>query len=343
MGGDDDTVVLRRFARPRRPGRWLIALIVAVGVAAAGGGALLFRPVPVPVPVLTLPPLATEAQILDRAPDTTEAYRFVSQPEILVLQFATLADQAATLNRAAALVERAETPHDRVLDPAELDRLIRASGDVPEFVYFGHDYRAADLERFFRLAGPGLTPAEAVLRAWLSDWGWRAGTTGALISLVREDRAVGIDRASRATILRHELSHGLYFVDADYAAYARRFWAVTLSEEERGQFRRFLGREGYDTRIEDLMSNEAQAYLVHTSDRRFFTPASVGMTQARLDVLRTLFLAGMPPGWLRDSSVLPARVPRRRQRLGAVRTRRMLAATGPARCAFSSPARSSAT
>ena len=312
-------------------------MFVMLGLSFAGGGAWLLRPAP------ALPPLATEQQILDRTPDDTEVYRFLSQPKILVLQFATLADQAAMLNRAAALVERNGTPRDRVLDPAELDQLIRASGEVPERMYFGHDYRAADLERFFHLADPHLTPAEAWLRDRLRKWGWREGGTGALISLVRENQATGIDRASRATILRHELSHGLYFVDADYAAYARRFWAATLSEAERDQFRRFLGREGYDTGNEDLMANEAQAYLVHTADNRFFNAASVGMAQARLDMLRAQFLAGMPPGWLRDGTAVPARLPRRRQRLGAVRTRRTLVTTGPARPACSSAVRSSVT
>ncbi len=336
MAEDDDTIVFRPAAR-RRAG-WGAALFVLLGLSFAGGGAWLLRPAP------AQPPLATEQQILDRSPGSTEAYRFLSQPEILVLQFATLADQAAMLNRAAALVERNGTPRDRVLDPAELDQRLRASGEVPERLYLGHDYRAADLERFFHLADPHLTPAESWLRDRLRGWGWRErGSTGALISLVRENQAAGIDRASRATILRHELSHGLYFVNADYAAYARRFWAATLSAVERDQFRRFLGREGYDTGNEDLMANEAQAYLVHTSDTRFFNAASVGMAQVRLDALRTLFLAGMPPGWLRDGAAVGARMPRRRQRLGAVRTRRTLATTGPARLACSIAIPNSAT
>ena len=337
MPRDDDTVILRRT--PRRTPRVLIAGLLVAILAAGAVVAWLLRP----PPAQPLPPLATETAILGRSPSSTEAYRFAPQPSIIVIQFATLAEQAATLNRAAALLERAATPRDRVLDPAELDRLIRAAGDVPERVYLGHDYRAADLERFFRLAGPGLTPNEAWLRDRLRDWGWRPGGSGALITLVREDQAAGIDPATRATILRHELSHGLYFVDAGYAEYARRFWAATLSEQERVRLRQFLASEGYDPAIDDLMANEAQAYLVHTTDPRFFGPAAVGMTQARLDALRTGFLAGMPPGWLRNGPAPPARAPRRRQRLGAVRTRRTLAATGPARRACSMAARSSVT
>ncbi len=297
------------------------------------------------------PRLATEAEILDRAPTGTETYRFTPQPQIVVLQFASLADQAATLNRVAAMLERAGFPRDRVLDSAELDRRIRASGAKPETLYFGHDYRAADLIRFFQdaeRAATELTPQERWLRQEMQGWGWQPGTAGALISLVGEDLAAGIDRSSRATILRHELSHGQYFTNADYAAYARRFWDVTLTEAERRRFRAFLGSEGYDTAQDDLMINETQAYLMHTQDGRYFNASAVGMTPARLDGLRALFLTGMPPSWLRDCTVLPARAPRRRrpgrQRRGEVWIGRMKADTRPPpRTAWSSAARSSLT
>jgi hypothetical protein len=295
-----------------------------------------------------LPPLATEAEILSRAPAVTEVYRFAPQSQIVVLQFATLAEQAATLNRVAAMLERAGFPRDKVLDGAELDRRIRASGSKPETLYFGHDYRAADLVRFFMDAerdGVALTDQERWLQGAMRDWGWRPGVNGALISLVREDIAAGVDAASRATILRHELSHGQYFTNVEYAAYARRFWDGTLTDPERRRFRAFLGSEGYDTAQDDLMVNETQAYLMHTLDNRFFNATAVGMTTTRLDGLRVLFLSGMPPSWLRDCTVLPGRAPRRRrQRRGAVRMGRMKADTrAPPRTAWSRLARNSLT
>ena len=49
------------------------------------------------------------------------------------------------------------------------------------------------------------------------------------------------------------------------------------------------------------MANEAQAFLFHTPDERFFSPASLGFTTERLAALRAFFVAGMPPGWLRDA------------------------------------------
>ena len=48
------------------------------------------------------------------------------------------------------------------------------------------------------------------------------------------------------------------------------------------------------------MFNEMQAYMMFTHDTLFFTPARTGLTPARLAELQTLFLNGMPRGWLRN-------------------------------------------
>jgi len=73
-----------------------------------------------------------------------------------------------------------------------------------------------------------------------------------------------------------------------------------MTEAERTAFRGYLGREEYDTGIEELMYNEMQAYLMFTRDPLFFTPDMAGLTRARLTELQEKFLAGMPAGWLRD-------------------------------------------
>jgi hypothetical protein len=111
---------------------------------------------------------------------------------------------------------------------------------------------------------------------------------------------------ARATILHHELSHGAYFTDPAYAAYARDFWLNVLTEAQRAGFRRFLGSEGYDETNEDLMLNEAQAYLVHTPDPRYFRPVYAGLSDAEAARLRRIFLAGMPVDWLKTMPPVPA-------------------------------------
>jgi len=75
----------------------------------------------------------------------------------------------------------------------------------------------------------------------MQGWGWQTGSNAALISLVREDEGAGIDQMTRATILRHELSHGVFFTDPIYAGFALDFWNSTMTDAERGQFPRFPG------------------------------------------------------------------------------------------------------
>ena len=263
--------------------------------------------------------MASEAVILADHPDGTRAYRFVQQSNIVVLQFASLADQASALNRAAALVEKAGYPRDRVLDTEELNHRIVSEGGTPATFYYGHDYRAADVLRFFDAidrSGTPLSEGEATLRQRVTEWGWQPGTNAALISLVADDPASGIDRTMRATILRHELSHGAFFTTPDYANYSRQFWSTTLTSGERALFKKFLANEGYDITLKELVINETQAYLMHTASDLFFNAKAVGIPQARLDLLRGLFLTGMPPGWLRDCTTVPETLPRRRARCG---------------------------
>ena len=324
----DDTVRLRvprgkrsRAARllPWVAGASLIALLAAGGAwwslrpAAPVQTAALQAPaesvekpallaVPRP-PTIDPPPLAAEADILADRPNQLAIYRFVQQPAVVVLQFPTLGDQALMLNRVAALIEKSEFPRASVVPRATLNAQIAASGGTPDTFYYGHDYSAASLVRFFDLA-TNLNGQEQVLRGLVQKFGWgETGAVGALISLVRQSSAPDLDEAGRAAILRHELSHGVYFTDAAYAEYCRRFWRDVLTGEERSKFTEFLGREGYDTALSDLIVNETQAYLMHTPDRRFFSASAVGISPARVAELRQIFIVGMPPGWLRDSTM----------------------------------------
>lgn len=237
-------------------------------------------------------------------PTSLTVFRFASNPQILVLDFASLHEQGMMLNRVAALVEKAGLPRDHVLTDAELDTAIRERGDTVETFYYGHDYPVTALVRFFALADAQhieLDPQEQRLRALLRQLGWLAAdVSAAVISLP----AVGADKyvtlAARTAILRHELSHGEFFSNPRYADYVHDFWLTRLTNAERAGVRKFLGSEEYDTNEEELMYNEMQAYLMFTRDPLFFTPDKAGLTPARLADLQAQFLAGMPQGWLRD-------------------------------------------
>lgn len=346
-GDIDDTLRIR----PSRRGLpW--AALACIGVLLAGGGFLAGRffgppasPISVPVPAPAAPVVssiaqspaasvpsstrfairtATEAEIAADVPDKLTFFRFALNPRIVVLDFASLREQGLMLNRVAALIEKAGLPHDRVLDDAELDDAIRRSGATVETYYLGHDYAAEAIARFFALAdrdGIHLHPEEETLRALAIDQGWlKPDAVGAVISVPRAGLDPILDQQARAVILHHELSHGEYFTNPVYNAYVHRFWQDTLTASDRAAFRDFLGREDYDTGIEDLMINEMQAYLMHTRDPRFFNARALGLAPDRVALLQALFLLNMPAGWLRDCTPapsatmpLPVRAPRRRR------------------------------
>ena len=262
-------------------------------------------PGPAPAPLTAFPiQTATEDQILHHVPTVLTVFRFASNPNILVLDFPSLHEQGLMLNRVAALVEKESLPRERVLTDAELAAAIQASGDSVDTYYYGHDYSAAALRRFFALADQeniALKPVEAELRDLVRQVGWLdPAAAGGLISIPAVGADSKVTLAARNAILRHELSHGEFFSNPTYAAYVHNFWLTALTEDERAGVRRFLGKEEYDTHEEELMYNEMQAYLMFTRDPLFFTPDMAGLTAKRLSELQAEFLAGMPAGWLRD-------------------------------------------
>ena len=317
--GSDETVRLRAPRKgPGSLGAHVLPWVAGFALVAAlsGGAWWALRPAPnaehapvtapqaqpVQLAPWAAPPLASETEILADDSDHLAIYRFAPQPAVVVVQFPTLHAQALMLNRVAAFIEKAGFSHTHVPPQAELDAMIVASGGTPDTFYYGHDYRSTDLVRFLHVA-TDLSSSEQDVRDLVQKLGWeREGALGALISLVRRTSAPDFDEAARATILRHELSHGIYFTEPAYAAYCQRFWSDVLTGEERSRFSAFLDREGYDTALSDLLVNETQAYLMHTPDRRFFSAAAVRIAPARIAELRQIFLVGMPAGWLRDNT-----------------------------------------
>lgn len=317
--GADDTIRILPAARHRARAPLAIAAVVVVASLAAGGAGWLFWPHPAPIPppqppvvAVPAPPpapafqleTANEDQILHHVATGLTVFRFAANPQILVLDFASLHEQGLMLDRVAALEEKAGLPRDRVLTDAELAAAISASGDTVDTYYYGHDYSAAALAQFFALADQehiALNPEEDRLRALLQQVGWFApGALGGLISLPAVASDPKVTLAARAAILRHELSHGEFFGDPNYAAYVHNFWLTVLTDQERAGVRAFLAKEDYDAGKEELMYNEMQAYLMFTRDPLFFTPVMAGLTPPRLAVLQARFLAGMPAGWLHD-------------------------------------------
>lgn len=254
-------------------------------------------PAPLALPPALSIPIASEEAIRAHRAGEPAMFRLAENPHVFVADFPTLDLQGSALNRVAALVEKAGTPRDRVLDDAALAAAIARSGETPATYYYGHNYRGRDLVRFFDLAardGIALTAEETWLRDQLARI--RAllppGTDVAVISVPGIDSRV--DDTMRAAILHHEIGHGHFFTNPAFAAHVERVWNEVFTEAERTRFRAFLQREGYDPTIEEVMLNEAMAYLIFTPDARFFTPAHAGLDDARAEALRAALRAGAP-------------------------------------------------
>jgi len=283
-------------AKPARVLKFAAGFFAVMLPAAAGAAFWWWSSAPPALPIDT----ESEAQIDAAQPCVTKISHLAEDPDVIVLDFPNLTIQGLMLDRVAALVEKAHLPRDRVLDDAALYEAIYNCGDTIESYYYGHDYRAADLARFFALAAQGgvtLNQQELWLRRLVRQLGWlEPGANGALITL---PAAAGpVTQEMRAVILHHEIAHGAFFTTPAYAAYSEAFWN-SLSPADRAGFTGFLGRQGYDTSNNNLMLNETEAYLVFTTDPQFFDAAAVQMDPAHLADLRNQFIANMPDFWLR--------------------------------------------
>ena len=307
---DDDATMVIRGTNLRKRQFVLGALLGGTALAAAAGGGWVLRLGRRNYEITK----RSESEIDAEEPCAPKLAYLSLSPYVVVIDFPSLASQGQTLDRVAAFVEKAGTPRNRVLDDQELLAAILQSGAQPDTYYYGHDYQVADLARFFTLAdaeGIKLNPWEQWLRRLLYQSGWlQPGARGAIISLAAAGGALTADM--RPVILHHEISHGAFFTEPVYRAYAENFW-FTLPADARDKFTGFLGRSGYDTENTELLLNETQAYLVFTPDRRFFSAQAVGMNEAQLANLRDAFVAGMPDGWLKPLAnvALPLSAPMR--------------------------------
>ena len=254
------------------------------------------------------------AEIIGNVTKTLQVFRYAGNSNILVLDFPSLREQGPALNRIATLIEKQGTPRDRILSTAELQSYIRSVQRTPDTLYFGHNYRAFDMVRFFNLADKdnvALNEFEKKLRQILLDHGFMIRANAdyemvkpekALVSVVQEQsddpttpQSELVDARLRNTIFRHELSHGEFITNQAYREYCEYFWRERMSEPERDAFRRFLATREYDAGNEQLVINEMQAFLMHTPNETVFNAASLGVTTDQLESLQQRFIGGAPP------------------------------------------------
>lgn len=297
--GFDDTL---RIVRPAHR-RWLGWAMLA-GVALVVAGTLGWMEIRQPTW-----PRASETQIFRHVGRRFTVFRFRDDPLVLVVDCPDLHAQGLMFDRIAALIEKANAPRDRVLSEAAFRAALAAAGSTVGTYYYGNDYSARGLRRFFRLAQSehlGLDPQEERLHRIVRRAGFlRPGATGAVISIPQAASGHRVGLRSRAVILRHELSHGAYFTLPVYRSFVNRFYNNVMKAPERAGFADFLARQGYDAHDHGLIVNETLAYLVFTRDREFFRASAAGLSHSRVAALREKFIAGMPDIWLKPLATQP--------------------------------------
>lgn len=295
-----------RDVRHRSGAPWWSALASALVlvIALAGDRPLAARELAPSAPGLSgtiAPPAplrADAATIAGSLGDHIRVYRLAREPRITVIDFPSLAAQAAALNRVAALAELDGAPRNRLVEPEELAALMAPFGRDPAQFYFGHDYETAKLAYFFSLAHGQLSAPEreifdialetGLIRRIASGGYSSAGPPGALLSLSRLEVGSGGEAqeiAIRRAVLDHELAHGRFFVYPDYPEICRHFWVEAMTEDERARLREVLGALGYDRSNEELVLNEVQAYLGFT-DPAFLPVPFLGLGSERFESLR---------------------------------------------------------
>jgi hypothetical protein len=294
-----------RIARPQPRLNTSARLIAASGLGfvliVIGGLWFASRPAPFP--------LANERVIFHHIGIDFTVFRYADDPLILVIDCPSLRAQGLMFDRVAALIEKADAPKDQILPmPAFKAKLVAAGLTIGTY-YYGDDYPAKALRRFFRVADADhitLTAEEHHLHAIAQRSGFlKPGANGAIISIPQAGQHHRVGLKARAVILRHELSHGAYFTIPAYHAFVHHFYDTALTAPEQAAFKAFLVHQGYDGNDHGLIVNETLAYLIFTRDPDFFRADVVGMTPARVTALRSMFVAMMPDIWLKRLAGAP--------------------------------------
>jgi hypothetical protein len=210
----------------------------------------------------TLEPVRADPQIVLDYPQSKwrtsqyEVFAWEQFPSILIFDTASYAVQDDLLKRLAFFVEKAGF-RGRLASDREIANL---------HGWNAHDYRAADLARFFDQAlrtNFPLNEREFELQALLlhngiirrSASGFEAGQ-GALISISRQSSAL-----LRARFMAHEGFHGIFFIDEGFRALSRERFE-TLSPVAKRFILSFFEYQQYDITDDYLVVNEFMAYIL---------------------------------------------------------------------------------
>lgn len=251
-------------------------------------------------------------QILNTKSDALTVWQMADNPSVYIFDFPGLSYQGRSFNRITQFTEQQTTePYPKVLGNQELARYIEAARRTTADFAFGHDVLISELVQFYNFAlrdKVELNPEEIAVREFLIEQGlirlWRGFYQAMRPDVVvlavpqTQDRKAGepmVSPGARYAILLHESAHGEYYSNTHYMKFCQRFWAETLTDNQRESFKRFLANFNYAVNNEELLINEMQAYLMFTPDPKSFSARKLGVSEAELQSMREAFRRGSPP------------------------------------------------
>lgn len=251
-------------------------------------------------------------QVLNTRSEVLAVWQMADNPSVYIFDFPGLGYQGRSFNRITQFTEQQTTEaYPKVLGNQELARYIEAARRTSADFAFGHDVLISELVQFYNFALRDkieLNPEEIVVREFLVEQGlirlWRGFYQAMQPDVVvlavpqTQDRKPGepmVSTGARYAILLHELAHGEYYSNKHYAKFCQRFWAETLTDNQRESFKRFLANFNYAVNNEELLINEMQAYLIFTPDPKSFSARKLGVSEAELQSMREAFRRGSPP------------------------------------------------
>jgi|GEM_PF-3384498 len=279
---------------------------VLAGPSVAGVHALPELAIHASPQVSELKQAATLEEILNWNGAKTRVYQLQSNDRVVVIDFKDLEAQANALNRIAALIEKKNTPKDRIL--SQRDIWLAAGGNARDYnhYYLGHNYEAVHLAKFFNLARQAQVSLRLEERQVL-DWLVKAEILtregqkilphplGAVMISIAQARDSQNDRfltsSQRRDTLYHESRHAEFSANPYFKQYVIDFWQ-RLPASRKNAIRKVLSSLGYDPSNEELMANEFQAYL-GTGTVASMLDIYIGKTGSSLEEIKGAFFQGV--------------------------------------------------
>ncbi|MDR2478919.1 MAG: hypothetical protein LBD48_06365 [Treponema sp.] len=228
----------------------------------SGGSPAAFRLSYAPLPAFPVPITADPGMALAWPQERWrisryEVFRWDSFPSLLIFDTADYAVQDRMLKRLAFFAEKAGF-RGRLASDAEI---------APLHGWNAHDYRAADIARFFDAARRSKFPLsgeEKELEQILFDAGiilltgdgGVSGGSGGIISISRES-----EDYLRSRFMAHEGFHGIFFIDEDFRNFSRRRWDM-LPAQAKHFITSYFDFQHYDINDGYLMVNEFMAHIL---------------------------------------------------------------------------------